>query len=301
MVFDPVPGTDQLDKDMDMKARLGENVKTYKAFYARDEVSNSFSPIVPEIDPEIENPETVIDMKVVPGRHATLVGNYSVRGDQLKPKDLMSFGNIKNKQKLTELNEMVEDGFDQDVVDNVHETGKLVRDEVEKQLEQWGTPLESKLGLSNERIHDLKELQEKNNNVYENMHNHTYPTPQEKVSGKGKGSNNGDRLMHTVHAFSSMSKQLISDFEINLDDYNITPQQVEQNKKLNDKENDKENEKGNESVDLEQSQGKEKSFDNILKDFNSNIQLDFKEVNSNKSQKQNTPVIDNGDKKELGV
>lgn len=255
MAFDPVPGTDGLEDAMDMKANLGKNVRTYKAFYARDEVSNSFSPIVPEIDSDIEGPQTVIDVKVVPGRHATLVGNYSIRGDKLKPDDMMMFG-LKNKQKLQVLERMVEEGFDPNSVENVYETGKLVRDEAEKQLLEWGTPLENTLNLTSRQIEHLEQRQIENSRVYEDMRNHTYKTPSN-VDERGLGSRNGDRLLHRVHAFYSMSKQGMSNFEAHLSEDN----------------------RGNQ-VD---------PFDEILQGREFDLNIELHDVDRNQPRKQHTP------------
>jgi hypothetical protein len=112
---DPVPGPLNFQPE---KTSLAKNVKEYVAFYARDERSKGFSCVIPT---------TVSDTKVsiypMAGRHATLVGNASLKGA--------------------------------DGPGSLNEAGQLVRHFAELCLTRWGTQLSKTLDLSPRQISHL--------------------------------------------------------------------------------------------------------------------------------------------------
>lgn len=110
--IDPVPGLLNFQKE---KTTLGNNVKNYIAFYARDERSFGFSCVIPKIDSS-----TNVHIYPMAGRHGTLVGNAAADGSS-GPKVLI-------------------------------EPGEIVRHYAETCLTNWGVSLDKKLGLTNSQV-----------------------------------------------------------------------------------------------------------------------------------------------------
>jgi hypothetical protein len=112
---DPVPGTGNFQLE---KVSLGKNVKEYVGFFARDERSKGFACVIPKTDPA-----TKVSIYPMAGRHATLVGNASLKGS--------------------------------DGPGSLTEAGNLVRHYAEVCLTRWGTLLSKKLNLSAAQISGL--------------------------------------------------------------------------------------------------------------------------------------------------
>lgn len=104
---DPVPGPLNYQPE---KVELGQNVKEYVGFYARDERSKGFACVIPKTDPA-----TRVSIFPMAGRHATLVGNASLNGS---------------------------DGHG-----SLTEAGNLVRHFAEMCLTRWGASLNNALSL----------------------------------------------------------------------------------------------------------------------------------------------------------
>lgn len=76
LVFEPVPG----DKKVPEKIyTLGEKVKSFVGFYASDERTGMFEPVIPDF----ESPSTKVWMLRMPGSHETLVGNIQKDGHSI--------------------------------------------------------------------------------------------------------------------------------------------------------------------------------------------------------------------------
>lgn len=112
---DPVPGTSNFQEH---RIKIGDNVREYVAFYARDERSFGFTCVIPTA-----SNDTRMHIYPMAGRHATLVGNASADGNK-GPKELP-------------------------------EPGQLVRHFAETCLTRWGVDLDKKLDLSEDDISSL--------------------------------------------------------------------------------------------------------------------------------------------------
>ena len=133
--IDPVPGKWNFQIE---RTKLAANVHQYVGIYAKHELSAWFNPIIPETAPSTNR-------VIIPifGRHATVVGNASIDGDQ------------KERTRLKEV-------------------GTIVRDLAEKFLTSWGTELNDKLGLSDKEVIKLYEQVLKDEALYEKMSTTTY-------------------------------------------------------------------------------------------------------------------------------
>lgn len=147
---DPVPGTGQFQKH---RISIPANVDNYVAVYARDERSKGFACIIPTFS-QAKKP-IVLPM---PGRHATLVGNAAVDGND---------GN-----------------------DELFAPGKIVRDMAENCLTSWGTPLKDTLNLSQANICELYVEMVNDTKKYENLRSHTYTLSED--SGGERSVSKGD-------------------------------------------------------------------------------------------------------------
>jgi len=132
LAFDPVPGPSNFQ---DHRTKLPGNVQEYVGFYARDERSLGFTPVVPEF-----SSLTKITILPMPGRHATLVGNPADDGDGLKS----------GSKSLTA-------------------PGKVTRYLAETLLERWGTKLDRKLSLTPKEMADLYKTMQNDSGKYQKM------------------------------------------------------------------------------------------------------------------------------------
>lgn len=80
--IDPVPGPMNFRSS---QVALGANVKNYFGVYARDELSEGFSPVIPQTSAKM----TILPF---PGRHATLSGNAFCDGESSGPERLSAPG-----------------------------------------------------------------------------------------------------------------------------------------------------------------------------------------------------------------
>lgn len=110
---DPVPGSGQFRDD---RTKIGDNVKEYFAVYAHDERTKGFAPVIPDF----KKGKTKYNVLPMRGRHATLVGNAAIDGEE--------------------------------GTDELFAPGKIVRDLAEKCLTNWGTSLKDMLNLSESDI-----------------------------------------------------------------------------------------------------------------------------------------------------
>lgn len=153
---DPVPGSSNFQTE---KVSLGENVKEYVAFYARDERSKGFSCVIPDpIDDE-----TAVHIYPMPGKHATLVGNATLNGGDAPegkpiPKDL-------------------------------YEPGEIVRHFAEVCLKRWGTGQDKTLKLGDQQIADLHESMADKSEEYARLHAEYY------VPGLRTENDHGERYV----------------------------------------------------------------------------------------------------------
>lgn len=133
---DPVPGLKNFQKH---RTSIPANVNNYVAVYARDERSRGFTPTVPNFSKQ--NKAIIIP---VPGRHATLVGNGAIDGEN-------------GEQVLSA-------------------PGKLVRHLAEKYLTDWGTKfeLDKKLNLSPGEMAQLYEDMVEDTKKYEDLRSKSY-------------------------------------------------------------------------------------------------------------------------------
>jgi hypothetical protein len=131
---DPVPGPLNFQAD---KVRLGDNVREYVGFYARDERSKTFACVIP-----VTHPASRVSIYPLPGRHATLAGNASPDGAQGPA--------------------------------IVKEPGMLVRHFAETCLGRWGVRLRNTLDLDNQAIVTAHQQMVAHQAIYTAMQKHSY-------------------------------------------------------------------------------------------------------------------------------
>lgn len=132
--IDPVPGVLNIQKH---RISLGENVKEYVAFYARDERSKGFACVIPQTVPG-----TAVHVYPMAGRHATLVGNAAVDGANGKKAFI--------------------------------EPGLIVRHYAEQCLTRWGAKLNNMLKLPSTKIDEYLKSVASNNEAFIAMRKHSY-------------------------------------------------------------------------------------------------------------------------------
>lgn len=132
--IDPVPGPLNFQTE---KVTLGENVKEYVGFYAKDERSKGFSCVIPTV-----SDKTNIHIFPLAGRHATLIGNAAIDGAQ-------------GENAL----------FDPSII---------TRHFAEVCLTRWGCRLANKLALTEKQIYQYHHEIDKNSHKYRQMRNKTY-------------------------------------------------------------------------------------------------------------------------------
>ncbi|MDY1038520.1 hypothetical protein [Lelliottia sp. CFBP8978] len=142
--IDPVPGMGNFQSE---KVTLGNNVREYVAFYAKDERSKGFSCVIPQTDRS-----TVVHIYPMAGRHATLVGNASVNGD--------------NGEKV------------------LYEPGTIVRHLAEACLKRWGVAHVKTLNLTDAKLLELHQGIAANAALYNQMHDYSYLWFTEKDQGE---------------------------------------------------------------------------------------------------------------------
>lgn len=157
---DPVPGPLNFQLE---KVALGKNVKEYVGFFARDERSKGFSCVIPKTDPA-----TKVSIFPMAGRHATLVGNASLKGS--------------------------------DGPGSLTEAGQVVRHFAEVCLTRWGAPLNKKLGLSPAKVSALHQSIVMHEAAFTAMRKFTYTGLTEQNKDERKVSH-GDKGTH----FSSLT------------------------------------------------------------------------------------------------
>mgnify|MGYP001550917644 CR=1 FL=1 len=135
VAIDPVPGKWNFQPH---RTKLEANVHQYVGIYAQHEISAGFNPTIPETAPKTTR-------VIIPifGRHATVVGNASVDGDQ------------RDNKKLKEV-------------------GTIVRDLAEKYLASWGTELGNTLDLSDKQVIELYKKVLEDKALYVKMSETTY-------------------------------------------------------------------------------------------------------------------------------
>lgn len=131
---DPVPGTGKFNNHrIKTTGRIGE----YVAIYSCDERSRGFTPVLADLPASTRRFRTTI-----PGRHATLVGNASVDGDN---------------------------GFN-----CLFGPGRVTRHLAESFLERWGTPLKNRLRLSDQTLLSLYDTMLGNEGKFVAMRDESY-------------------------------------------------------------------------------------------------------------------------------
>ena len=169
--IDPVPGKWNFQPH---RTKLEANVHQYVGIYAKHEISAWFNPIIPETAPSTNR--VIISMY---GRHATVVGNASVDGDQ------------RNNRRLKEV-------------------GTVVRDLAEKYLMSWGTELNDTLDLSDKKLIALYEQMIKDKAIYEKMSETTYSykegPPRKVAIGTQKDFVDFDSVpeLHTIEGYVNL-------------------------------------------------------------------------------------------------
>lgn len=146
--IDPVPGINNLQPH---RLELRSNVKEYVGFFARDERSRGFACVIPSTEPD-----TLMRVFPLPGRHATLVGNASADG--------AGAGNA------------------------LPIPGQIVRHFAETCLARWGVSLQKCLQLTDEQIATFLATMDRDEAQYEAMRQHSYTLLSE--------SEGGERFVH---------------------------------------------------------------------------------------------------------
>ncbi len=159
MVFDPVPGAGLGHHNDANKAFTGKNVKNYQVYFARDDRSRAFVPLMPKT-----HPDTEVKVAVVPGDHGTGAGR--VRALEEGPNETGP------------------------------EVGLLVRDDFEKQLTAWGSRFNNKLELTPESIQTYRAQVKKDNAAYVQLGTRTrYLVLQEQSHGTHGTEQGADRCV----------------------------------------------------------------------------------------------------------
>lgn len=181
--IDPVPGPLNFQSE---RVTLGENVKEYVGFYAKDERSRGFDCVIPTI-----TSSTKMHIFPMSGRHATLVGNASIDGN-----------NGKN---------------------SLYAPGILVRHFAEVCLTRWGCNLSNKLVLTDKQISEYQMEIEEDAEKYLAMRRTTYSLYDSTGKDERKVS-----LGKTGKAFSEIygtqynpAAGLTLDYKKNIDMYDV--------------------------------------------------------------------------------
>lgn len=149
---DPVPGPLNFQPE---RVTLGANVKSYVGFFARDERSKGFSCVIP-----LTHNSTRTHIYPMAGRHASLVGNATVKGT-VGPKQLP-------------------------------EPGLIVRHFAERCLTRWGVKLDKMLNLSTAELQNYHQAIEQADAHYVLMRQESYTYFTEQEQGEryvSRGSN----------------------------------------------------------------------------------------------------------------
>ncbi len=142
--IDPVPGALNFQTH---RVTLGPNVKQYVGFYARDERSKGFACVIPRTAPG-----TKMHIYPMAGRHATLVGNASIDGNNGKHA--------------------------------FPEPGLIIRHYAEQCLTRWGAPLDKMLKLTPAKIDEYLKTIARHESEFINMRKKSYTAITEHDAGE---------------------------------------------------------------------------------------------------------------------